>query len=137
MLEVGLGCHKSVPWFYILTLLGRLGIACNFCPSRAVWTWQIFVEEGVIGYSLAATSFSYFMSDVECVLNGLGQTVGRLNLVFLGSSGVSFGSMFASTGLLGGRNSIPPAQVLKRFTENSLEPKCYLHVYKGFFFYNQ
>ena len=52
------------------------------------------------------------MSDVECVLNGLGQTVGRLNLVFLGSSGVSFGSMFASTGLLGGRNSLPPAQVL-------------------------
>ena len=70
------------------------------------------MEEGVIGYPLAATSFSYFMSDVECVLNGLGQTVGRLNLVFLGSSGVSFGSMFASTGLLGGRNSLPPAQVL-------------------------
>ena len=55
---------------------------------------QVLVDEGAIGFPLAAASFTYFMSNVEHVLNKLSQTVSRLSLVVLGARGVSIDIRF-------------------------------------------
>ena len=72
------------------------------------WTWQVLVDEGVIGYPLAAASLSYFLSNVEHLLDRHGQKINGLNLVVLCARGISFVCVFPRAGFLGGRDPLPP-----------------------------